>query len=233
MAKLDIDHARVNAAISRAEEGTSGEITCVIKARAMDYPETPLAWGFGAALVLPLVASLFGVSLSDLVSAHLPAPVAGWEAAHVTQHAYNRVQDIALYGLSQILVFLIVYLLVRFTALKIWLTPRAIKHRRAHEKATEQFYARGLHLTAHNTGVMIFCALQEHYAAVIADSGIHARVDPALWNATLNVLLSHIRKGDLTGGFEAAIATCGEALAQHFPPGDDNPNELPDVLIEI
>ena len=61
MAKLDIDHARVNAAISRAEEGTSGEITCVIKARAMDYPETPLAWGFGAALVLPLVASLFGV----------------------------------------------------------------------------------------------------------------------------------------------------------------------------
>lgn len=233
MAKLNIDHARVNAAISQAEATTSGEITCVIKAKAMDYPETPLAWGFGAALLLPLIAALFGVSLSELVSSHLPSAIAGWEASHVTQHAYNHVQDIALYGLSQIIVFLIVYALVRFTALKIWLTPKAVKHRRAHEKATEQFYARGLHLTANNTGVMIFCALQEHYAAVIADSGIHARVDQGLWKDTLSVLLTHIKKGDLTGGYEAAIARCGEALTQHFPAGDENPNELPDVLIEI
>lgn len=233
MAKLNIDHARINAAISRAEVTTSGEITCVIKAKAMAYPETPLAWGFGAALLLPLALALLGVSLSDLIAAHLPAPVTGWQAAHVSQHAYNRLQDLALYGLSQVLIFLVVYLVVRFTPLQLWLTPKAIKHRRAREKATEQFYARGLHLTAHNTGVMIFCALEEHFAAVIADSGIHSRVDQHLWDGTLNTLLSHIKQGDLTGGFEAAIATCGSALSEHFPAGEDNPNELPDVLIEI
>jgi len=233
MAKLNIDHSRINAAIAHAELTTSGEITCVIKAKAMDYPETPLAWGFGAALLLPLILALFGISLGDLVSTHLPSAVAGWEAAHVTQHAYNRVQDLALYGLSQLIVFILVYLLVRFTRLKLWLTPKAIKHRRARQKATEQFYARGLHLTAHNTGVMIFCALEEHFAAVIADSGIHDRVEQGLWDDTLAALLSHIRKGDLTGGFEAAVGKCGAALSTHFPPDADNPNELPDVLIEI
>jgi len=42
-----------------------------------------------------------------------------------------------------------------------------------------------------------------------------------------------VKDGDLTGGFEAAVEKCGTALAAHFPLGEDNPNELPDVLIEI
>ncbi|MDI7775192.1 TPM domain-containing protein [Asticcacaulis sp. EMRT-3] len=229
MGKLNIDHARINAAITRAEATTSGEITCVLKARAMDYGETPLAWGFGTALVLPLILALFGIRVDELV----PVQVAGWQAAHATLASYNHLQNLAIYGLFQLLIFGVVYLVVRFTALKLWLTPRSIKHRKAREKATEQFYARGLHKTESHTGVMIFCALEEHFVAVIADSGIHARVDQALWKDTVAALLKHIKKGDLTSGFEAAVALCGDALTQHFPAGAENRNELPDVLIEI
>ena len=115
----------------------------------------------------------------------------------------------------------------------IWLTPKATRLKKAHEKAMEQFYSRGLHLTAGRTGVMIFCALEEHFVEVIADEGIYSKVDKALWNDTVAVLLKHIKAGDLTTGFVEAVAACGVALAGHFPPDPNNPNERPDVLIEI
>ncbi len=233
MGKLNIDHSRINAAISKAEETTSGEITCVIKGKALDYAETPLAWGFGLALLTPFVLALFGVSLQDSVASHLPPALAGWEAAHANAATINRIQEMALTGLMQLAIFVVVWLVVRYTPLKLWLTPKRTKVRRAHEKAAEQFYARGLHLTQGHTGVMIFCALEEHFVEVIADAGIYTKVDKAVWNETIAVLLKHIKSGDLTGGFEAAVAKCGEALSDHFPPGSSNPNELPDVLIEI
>jgi len=38
------------------------------------------------------------------------------------------------------------------------------------------------------------------------------------------------RPGD---GFVAAVELCGEQLAQHFPPGALNPDELPNKVVEI
>ncbi|MDV6332614.1 hypothetical protein [Asticcacaulis sp. 201] len=233
MGTLKIDHARINAAIARAEETTSGEITCVIKAKSLDYAETPLAWGFGIALVTPFILALFGINIEDTISAHLPSAIAGWEASHAGLADYNHLQALAIYSLIQVAIFLIVYAIIRFSPLKLLLTPKATKHRRAHEKAKEQFYARGLHLTTGQTGVMIFCALEEHFVEVIADQGIYSKVDPSVWNETIDVLLKHIQSGDLTTAFEAAVEKCGAALSAHFPPDENNPNELPDVLIEI
>ncbi len=230
---LNIDHSRINAAIAQAETTTSGEITCVIKAKAFDYPETPLAWGFGVALLLPLALAAFGISLEDTVAAKLPAAISTWEAAHAGVKTYNRLQELGLYGLIQLCVFVVTYLIVRFTPLALFLTPKSTKLKRAHEKAREQFYARGLHLTTGHTGVMIFCALQEHFVEVIADEGIYSKVDATVWNDAVDVLLKHTRSGDLTKGFEAAIAAVNVPLSAHFPPGASNPNELPDVLIEI
>ncbi|MGA9660046.1 MAG: hypothetical protein WBQ60_13245, partial [Asticcacaulis sp.] len=230
---LKIDHSRVNAAISKAELTTSGEITCVIKASPLDNPETPLAWGFGVALVTPFVLALLGISIEHEVSARLPDFLAGWEASHGGLADYNHLQELAIYSLIQVLIFLGVYGVIRNTPLQLMLTPKATRHKRLHEKAREQFYARGLHLTQNQTGVMIFCALEDHFVEVIADTGIYEKVDPSTWSDTISILLRHIKSDDLTGGFEAAVAKCGEVLTLHFPAGGENPNELPDVLIEI
>ncbi len=226
-----IDHARINAAIARAEVSTSGEITCVVKAKRFDYPETPLIWAAAVSLILPLVLAAFGL-VPHAWMAPLLSKLGGWYAIGVSGD-FTITEAIIAYALLQLVLFAAVYALVGFTGLRLALTPRAIRHRRAHEKAQEQFYARGLHLTQSHTGVMIFCAVEERFVEVIADEGIYAKVDPHFWDSTVATLLQNIRSGDMTTGFEAAIEVCGQALAGHFPPEGDNPNELPDVLIEL
>ena len=232
MAKsLHIDHERINTAISRAEETTSGEITCVIKGKAMDYGETSLGWAIGVAMILPLILFTVGVMPHQWLALAL-SRTEGWTATGVdgTFHIWEAV---IAYALLQLILFVVVYALVGLTPLRVWLTPRHIKHRKAHEKAMEQFYGRGLHLTREHTGVMIYCALEERFVEVIADEGIYTKVDTGLWNNTIQVLVKHIKTGDLTTGFEQAVEACGSALTAHFPAGEDNPNELPNVLIEI
>lgn len=228
---LTIDHARVNAAIARAEETTSGEITCVIRRKALEYPETPLMWASGVAFILPLVLLAFNIWPHDWL-APLLRSVLGWSAPGVggTLHTY---EDIAFFATTQLLLFVITYLIVAIPKVKLWLTPRSITRRRAHKKALEQFTARGLHLTKGRTGVMIFCALEEHFVDIIADEGIYSRVDKSVWQDAVATLIAHVKRDDLTGGFVAAVEQTGKVLSAHFPPDAINVNELADVLIEI
>ncbi len=228
---LKIDHARINAAIAKAEETTSGEITCVIKAKALDYSGTPLGWAAALAMIVPIGMAGAGLLPHEWL-APLLSKIMGWYSIGVSGR-FETWEIVLGYAALQLAVFGLIYLLINFTPLKLWMTPKATRARKAHEKAMEQFYARGLHLTQGHTGVMIFCALEERYVEVIADEGIFTKVDKALWNDTVAVLLKNIKQGDLTAGFVEAVAACGVALTAHFPPDADNPNELPDVLIEI
>ncbi|ESQ75621.1 hypothetical protein ABAC402_08840 [Asticcacaulis sp. AC402] len=228
---MTIDHSRINAAIAKAESTTSGEITCIVKVKALDYGETPLGWAAALAMILPLIMAGTGMLPHDWLAGVLTS-VLGWNSIAV-DGTLAMWEVIFTYACMQLAVFVAAYALIRFTGLKLALTPLATRRAKVHQKALEQFYARGLHLTAARTGVMIFLAVEEHVVEVIADSGIYAKVDKTFWNDTVTILLKHIKAGDTTGGFEEAIAVCGAALSQHFPPTGDNPNELPDVLIEI
>jgi putative membrane protein len=42
-----------------------------------------------------------------------------------------------------------------------------------------------------------------------------------------------MRQGRAGDGFVAAIGQCGAVLAEHFPPGVLNRDELPNKLVEI
>ena len=82
-------------------------------------------------------------------------------------------------------------------------------------------------------GVLVFVSVAEHVAVVIADKGIHDRVDPAVWADIVRDLTAHLADGRLADGLTAAIAACGRVLAEHFPPAPNDENELPDRLVEI
>jgi len=47
------DHRRIEAAVARAEDGTSGDIFCVLAGEVSSYREVPIAWGAAAALLIP------------------------------------------------------------------------------------------------------------------------------------------------------------------------------------
>ena len=117
--------------------------------------------------------------------------------------------------------------------LRLALTPRSLRRQRAQQAAMEQFLAKGLHVTAARTGVLIFASVAERQVEVIADEGIYAKVEPKVWAEAVAALTKSLKAGRPGEGFEQAVRLCGAVLAEHFPPGADNPNELPDTLVEI
>jgi putative membrane protein len=223
MALSDADKTKLETAIRAAEGKTSGEIRCICAQSVGDYRIVALAWAVIAALAaVPLLL------LAPIDFAAIPA-LGGWRAAHIDPRA-------ALIGLIivQTLTFLIVALGLWFARpLRFAVTPRWLKRERVHRTALEQFLARGLHLTAARTGVLIFLAREERHAEIVADQGIHALVGETAWAEIVSRMLAKLRSGDEAGALALAIAETGALLAQHFPPAPSNPDELPNALIEM
>jgi len=217
------DRARIAETISAAERQTSGEIFCVISRRVSAYVDVSLAWAAAMALLAPIVFIPFVLDFRW--------PGDGWEAAHQAAQAATTGQALALYALSQAVVFVGVFLLTRIPVVRRLATPAAIRRGRVREAALQQFLAHGVHVTEKRTGVLIFAALDEQQVELIADEGIYAKVDEDAWAQAVAVLTRELRADRPVEGFAAAIDLCGQVLARHFPPRPDNPNELPDHLI--
>jgi putative membrane protein len=197
------DKTRVEEAIRAAEAKTSGEIFCIIAQHASDYRLVPLAWAALIALAVP--APLIYLTL--------------WPAS-------------AIY-LVQLLAFIIVAVGLSRPAIRLRMVPRRARHERAHALAMRQFFAQGLHHTEKRTGVLIFACVAERYAEIVADQGINAKVTPEVWKKAIDALTSAIKEDRAGDGFIAAIEQCGAVLAEHFPPGALDRDELPNKLVEI
>lgn len=219
------DHERIAEAIAQAEMTTAGEIYCLVADEVSDYRETPIAWAAGAALVLPALALLLGFRPDALSSLF-----GGWTIGHAAASDATILSALTTYILLQAAVFILVALLVAIPAVRRALTPKAVKAERVHDAAMQQFIAKGMHQTAGRTGVLLFVALAEHRAEVIADEGIYAAAPHQVWDEVIALLIGGIKRGALADGFVAAIERTGEILAQHVPPTGANPNERPDEL---
>jgi putative membrane protein len=224
------DHKRINAAIARAETATSGEIFCVLARQASEYRDTPLAWAAAAALVAPALTIPLGFSPAWFDWVPL---FGGWTAGHSAAADTTGAFTLIAYALTQAVVFLVAALVVSIGPIRRALTPRSLKRERAHRAALEQFLAKGLHLTAGRTGVLIYASLGDRQAEVIADEGIYAKVKPEVWSEAIARLTDGLGRGEPAEGFVAAVELCGAVLAEHFPPGGQNPNEIRDALVEI
>ena len=84
--------------------------------------------------------------------------------------------------------------------------------------------------TQANTGVLVYLLLADHAVEIVADRGLHGRIDAAQWRQVCEDFGRRRREGDLEAAVLAAIATLSEMLAEHFPADPDAPrdNELPD-----
>jgi putative membrane protein len=196
------DHETVSAAIRTAEQKTSGQIVCVLAHASSAYAHVPILWASVLALFTP------------------------WPLIIFTQWSVQRIFMI------QLGVFIVAGLILSIMPLRLLLVPRAVQRARAHRAALEQFVVRGISRTRHRSGVLIFVSLAEHYARIIADEGIAAKVQQSEWQAAIDALSAHMRDGRIAAGFTAAIERCGAVLAAHAPP-DGSGNELPDRLYVV
>jgi putative membrane protein len=198
-----VDRERIADAIRAAEAKTSGEIFCVIALHASDYRLVPLAWAAAVALVVPAPLIYFTL----------------WPAAVIY--------------VVQLIVFIAAALGLSLPDIRFHIVPRRTQHERAHLQAMQQFFAHGLHHTQNRTGVLIFASVAERYAEIVADAGINEKVTPHVWDQAIAALIAGIKQGRAGDGFVAAIEQCGAVLAEHFPPGALDRDELPNKLVEI
>jgi putative membrane protein len=221
-------HARIAAAIADAERTTSGEIFCVLARQVSSYRDVSFGWAAAAALILPLGLIPLGFE-PDWV----PGLTDSWEAAHLAARDATIGHAVTAYALIQAATFLSVFLITSVPVVRRWVTPRSVRRARVHKAAMQQFLAHGLHVTEARTGVLLFASLSDHQVEVIADEGIHSKVDQTVWAEAVAALIRGLKRRDPAAGFEAAIAQCGGVLAEHFPPSSRDRNEIEDKLVII
>jgi putative membrane protein len=203
------DHARITAAVQAAEARTSGEIYCVVARASGRY----------------FFASAFVVTLAIMV---VSLPVV-W----LLDRWWYQLSPLTLSIAQLVAIACALGILAAFPALRIHFVPPRQRFRQAHDNAMRQFLGRNIHVTTARTGVLLFVSLAEHYAEVVADAGINQKVSQETWNVVVAGLVAHARRGEVADGFVEAIATVAALLAEHFPLGSGDVNELDDHVVEL
>jgi putative membrane protein len=210
-------------AVTGAESATSGEIVTVLADRSDGYTDVALLWAVGAAFTAMSVFAAVPQPFLDLWD----AMIGGWGHEWTTGELASMV--IAL-GLVK---FVAVMLVQQWEPLKFALIPAPTKTIRVHNQAVRQFKVGADRRTTGRTGVLIYLSMREHRAEIVADESIAAIVPAEVWGEAMGDMLALIRKGETAEGLAVGIRDVGFVLAQHFPRGDDDVNELPDRLIEV
>lgn len=101
-----------------------------------------------------------------------------------------------------------------------------------HELALREFTRLGMHKTQHRNGILIFLLVSERRFQIIADEGIHTKVEDGTWEAVAATMSSHFRERNFRKGITEALRAVGEILSRHFPATGQKANELPNDVVE-
>ena len=217
------DHDLVTAAVAAAETHTSGEIVTVIAAQSNDYDDVALVWASVMAFLAMSVVALF----PDFYQGLYYRLTGGWG------HELTANQWLGTVIAVGVLKWIGVWLILLWRPLRLWLTPRAILAGRVRARAIDLFKVGTEAKTLGRTGILLYVSLREHRADIVADEAIAARVAPEIWGDAMAGLIDLVRQGKPGEGMAEAVRQMGIVLAEHFPRGSENPNELPDRLIEL
>jgi len=206
------DRERIRQAVAAAEQRTKAEIVPMIVARSGLYRDAQ-HWG-GLLAALTVLATLLTIEVSWLPW--------GWHAAN----AVGLVFAVMLAYMCGVWIGtwpLVIRLLTSSTRLRHKVALRA-------ERA---FAQHAVSQTRERTGVLIMLSILERQIYVLPDRSLAALVSAERWQQVVRAAVEHLRGGDIVAGLSTAIAACGALLAEACPghPGD-NPNELPDHVID-
>lgn len=217
------DHATVVAAVADAERLTTGEIVTIVTDLSDHYDDIAMAWASAIAFIaLASYATFpeFYMGLIDGVSG-------GW------RHEYTTAEYAALLLAAVALKWIGTWFILKWMPLRLALTPKAKKLARVRSRAISLFKVGTESKTVGRTGVLLYLSMKEHRAEIVADAAIASKVAPEIWGDAMVVLLDQVRAGNPGVGVAAAVTQMGIVLAEHFPRGSKNPNELPDRLIQL
>ncbi|WP_175981024.1 TPM domain-containing protein [Burkholderia sp. BCC1630] len=108
-----------------------------------------------------------------------------------------------------------------------------LKGTTARDRAIEVFSNLRVWDTEHNNGILIYLLLADRDVEIVADRGIHAKVDSREWEAICQAMEAHFRQGDYRSGVLRGVEQVTELLQKHFPvhgPQRDDLSSSPIVI---
>ena len=188
----EADLGKVREAIARAESSNAGETVPYLEGRVADHDEA--RWrgatlcALMAALVAGVVHSYSGLWLSfSLVWITLPTIFGA--------------------GLG--------YMLAGLPVLGRALLTGDDIDRRVKWRAEAAFLEEEVFRTRDRTGILIFLAIYEHRALILADEGINRAVPDGLWQSLVDDLVRGIREGRAVDALCDTIERCGQVLQEY------------------
>ena len=219
----EADHDRVTAAVQAAEAKSDGEIVTIVAPRSDAYHDVALHYAVLLMLLVPAGIALVPQGWIDWWTTLL----LGWNA----QPTRGEVMLVVFAKLAG--AFLIGRLLFAWMPLRMALTPGSTKTRRVRRRAVDMFRVTCERRTRGRTGVLLYLSLLEHRAEIVADKAIAEKTAPEDWGEAMAVLIAEVKAGRAGEGMALAVEKIGAVLARVIPPEADNPNELPDSVVEL
>ena len=108
-----------------------------------------------------------------------------------------------------------------------------ISHKARHDvmsAAQQRFIKLNMAKTRHRNGVLIYFAPQARKFAILGDVAAHAKCGEAFWQEIARTMTEHLKRDQYTDAILFAVEKAGALLAEHFPPGPDDQNELPNEI---
>lgn len=220
----EADHKLVTEAVGEAERATDGEIVTIVTDISDKYYDAGLQWAIGLTFLFLSSVAMFPAFYQSIIFSLFGV----WEQDFTTAG-----EQMAVLFVACVVLFLALSYLFTWTPLRVYLTPKSTKQRRVRRQAMALFRVGAERKTMGLTGILIYLSLKEHRAEIIADEAIAGKVSPEIWGEAMVALIDEVRAGRPGEGMAAAVRHVGTVLAEHFPKSDQNPNELPDRLIEI
>jgi putative membrane protein len=210
----DEEQKMVEAAIQKAESMTSGEIVFATAEASSHYRHATVQ------------GAVFGMAF--VTAFYLLIPLLFPSVADRPYLAHNITNLLW----TEFLSFAFFYAILPRLPWRRWLISKQEMAARVNKAAFIQFYSSGLYRTRESNGIEIFLSLFEKTVVVIGDRGIHKKMGDQHWQTVRDLIIRGIKEKNACAGICAAIESCGQALAQHFPHRPDDVNELPNGVIQ-
>jgi putative membrane protein len=196
----DSDTRAIAEHVAAAERRTAGEIVVVVAERSAEYGTERAAVSLALTLLAAIALYLLVPHVSGL-----------WILA------------------GQAPLLLLLWWVAGQAGVLHRIVPRAEQEEQVQARAKQLFIDEGVTETRDRSGVLLFLSEAERRVELLADRGIHERVGKEAWQSTVDKVVGAIHHGQAKAGVLAAIDAIAENLARHFPPRDDDENELADA----
>jgi putative membrane protein len=191
----------VEDAVARAELKTSGEIVPLIVNESQSYSFVyfiPALCGF-------LLASLY---------------------LFLTDNTWGEPRTFTNIVLTQMTGMIVLSTLPLFPFIRRLLIRKKTMTASVNQASLSNFIATGLMETRDRTGILIYLSRFERTAVILADKGIHDKVTDNYWQDIVDTIVTGIKQKKTGEALVKAIDAMGDKLSEHFPPREDDTDEI-------